>query len=363
MATPSATRAFRDAHDGRFGESYFRPFGDCRISSIGLGTYLGEPTDGVDRGYEAAILTAIKGGCNVLDTAINYRHQRSERVIGTIFERTAVDRDGVFLATKGGFVPFDGRRPADPAGYVSETYVESGIADPEEFVAGSHCIAPDYIEDQLERSLSNLGTEIDLYYVHNPETQLQARSREAVYDRLEETFVRLEKRVRAGDIGAYGVASWDAFRVPANHGSFLSLAEIRERAETAADRAGRERTGFRAIQLPFNVVMADAYTVAPYETPDGTRSVLEFAADVGLSVFTSASIAQGDLAEGVPEDVAERVPGETPAQKAINFARSPPGVTSSLVGTNSPEHVEENVASGERAPLEAGTFEAVFGSS
>ena len=363
MATPSATRDFRDTHEASFGESYFRTLEDRHISSIGLGTYLGEPTDEVDREYEQTILTAIKAGCNVLDTAINYRHQRSERVIGKIFEQTPLDRDEIFVSTKGGFVPFDGRRPADPGTYVKETYVDTGVADPEEFVAGSHCIAPDYIEDQLERSLSNLGTEIDCYYVHNPETQLQARPRDAVYDRLEETFVRLENRVAAGDIGTYGVATWDAFRVPANHGSFLSLPDVLECARDAADRAGNDRTGFRAIQLPFNVVMADAFTVDPYETPDGTRSVLEFAADAGLSVFTSASIAQGDLAAGVPEDVAERVPGETPVQKAINFARSAPGVTTSLVGMSSVAHVEENIAAGEKEPLEAETFATVFGPS
>ena len=363
MATPSATRAFREDHEERFGESYFRTLEDRHLSSIGLGTYLGDPTDEVDRSYEEAISTAVEAGCNVLDTAINYRHQRSERVIGRVFEQTALDRGEIFVATKGGFVPLDGRRPADPATYVKETYVDSGIADPEEFVAGSHCIAPDYIEDQLERSLSNLGTEIDCYYVHNPETQLRDRSREAVYDLLEETFVRLERRVAAGDIGVYGVATWDAFRVPASHASFLSLPEVLERARVASDRVGTDRTGLRAVQLPFNAVMAEAFTVDPSETPEGTTSVLEFAADAGISVFTSASIAQGELTAGVPKAVAERVPGETPTQKAINFARSAPGVTTSLVGMSSSKHVDENLTAGEFVSLENETFAAVVGPS
>src|SRR5574342_61921 len=52
------------------------------LSSIGIGTYLGDTTDSADRAYTEAIVAALRSGINVLDTAINYRHQRSERNIG-----------------------------------------------------------------------------------------------------------------------------------------------------------------------------------------------------------------------------------------------------------------------------------------
>lgn len=360
MVTGSATWDYRDARQERFGRTHFRRYGDGLVSSLGLGTYLGEPTDGVDEEYWEAVGLALKSGCNVIDTAINYRCQRSERVVGRALEESDVSRDAVLVATKGGFLPFEGSRPDDPGRFVREEYVETGLVEREDLVMGSHCIAPDFLDDQIDRSRENLDTAPDLYYVHNPETQLRERSRGEVYDALEESFVRLEERASAGDLGGYGVATWEAFRVPADHDSYLSLPEVVDRARQAADRAGTGGTHFRAIQLPFNVSMADAFTVAAHDTPEGSKSALEFAADAGLAVFTSASIAQGALADRLPEAVAARLNGDTPAQRAINFARSAPGVTASLVGMRSVEHVGENLAACEADPMGAQAFDEVF---
>jgi len=361
MVTRDATWAYRDEHGDRFARTYFRRFGDGVVSSIGLGTYLGDPTDEADERYHDAVVRALESGISVVDTAINYRNQRSERVVGRAVEDADVDREAVLVATKGGFVPFDGERPDDPGRWIREQYVDTGIVDVDDLARGQHCIAPDYIEDQLDRSLDNLGLDtIDLYYVHNPETQLTARSREVVYDQLEATFTRLEERAVAGDLRHYGVATWEAFRVGPGDDSYLSLAEVVERARSAADAAGNAATHFRAVQLPFNVVMADAFTVQGQTGADGEQSALWFAHDAGLDVFTSASLAQGRLAEEMPEAVAARVEGETSAQRAINFARSAPGVTCSLVGMGSPEHVAENVAAGTYPPLGADEFDEIF---
>ena len=382
MATRSGTWGYRDRFGDRFGRTYFRRFGPGVVSSIGIGTYLGDPTDAVDERYRTAIRTALENGVNVVDTAVNYRCGRSERVVGEALETADVDRSEVLVATKGGFVPFDGSRPADPSAYVRETFVESGLVDPAELARGSHCIAPGFVDAMLDRSLSALGLEsVDLYYVHNPETQLSVRSREAVYDRLQATFERLERRIEAGDVGAYGVASWEAFRVPPDHDAYLSLPEVVARAEAAAETVGAEEPGLAAIQLPFNVVMADGFTVDAHAAPasdadtvshddseatspeggDAT-SALWYAHEAGLGVFTSASIAQGDLAveSNVPADVAAQLAGDTSAQRAINFARSGPGVTCALVGASDPDHVAENVAAGTFDPLGARAFDAVF---
>jgi aryl-alcohol dehydrogenase-like predicted oxidoreductase len=369
MATKDATWAYRDRFDGGadpdagFARTYFRRFADCVVSSIGLGTYLGDPTDTVDETYHGTIVDALEGGINVLDTAINYRHQRSERVVGRALSDAAVDREAVLLATKGGFLPFDGSRPTDPGSYLRETYVDPGLVDPDDLARGIHCIAPAFLDDQLDRSLSNLDCDtIDLYYVHNPETQLEHRSREAVYDQLEAAFTRLEERAAAGDLRHYGVASWECFRVPPSHDSYLSLPEVVERARAASDAAGTTSTHFRAVQLPFNVHMADAFTVAAHDAAEGRQSALRFAHEAGLSVFTSASIGQGSLTEAgvIPDGVAAKLSGETPAQRALNFARSAPGVTSSLVGMRTPDHLEENLAAGRHVPMGADAFDATF---
>jgi len=363
MATRDATWAYRDEHGDRFARTYFRRFGDAVVSSVGIGTYLGDPTPAVDDDYREAIVAAVESGINVVDTAINYRHQRSERVVGDAIDEADVDREAVLIATKGGFVPFDGERPGDPGTWIREEYVDTGIVDVDDLARGQHCIAPAYIEDQLDRSLSNLGVDtVDLFYVHNPETQLEERDPEAVYDQLEATFERLEARAAAGDIRHYGVATWEAFRVGADHPSYLSLAEITARARNAARAAENTATHFRAVQLPFNVVMADAFTVEAQSGTDGDQSALWFAHDAGLNVFTSASLAQERLASAanLPEEVARRVAGDTPAQQAINFARSGPGVTCSLAGTASRAHVEENVAAGTAEPLGSDAFDAIF---
>jgi aryl-alcohol dehydrogenase-like predicted oxidoreductase len=187
-----------------------------------------------------------------------------------------------------------------------------------------------------------------------------------VYDQLAATFERLEERRAAGDLRYYGVATWEAFRVPPDHDSYLSLPEVVRRAERAAESVGADDPGLQAIQLPFNVTMADAVTRAVHPTAAGdgaddtATSALRYAHETGLDVFTSASIGQGDLAESIPAEVDDRLSGDTHAQRAINFARSAPGVTCSLVGMGTPAHVAENVASGTFEPLGAGAFDDVF---
>jgi len=361
MATSRGTWAYRDRFGDTFGRTYFRRFGPGVVSSVGLGTYLGDPTDAVDADYERALVAGLEGGCNVVDTAVNYRCGRSERVVGQALATADVDRERVAVATKGGFLPFAGERPADPRRYVRERFVENGPVDPADLAAGYHTIAPDAIEASLDHSLDALGVDtIDCYYVHNPETQLRERSRAAVYDQLEATFERLERRVAAGDVGRYGVATWRAFRVPPEDDHHLSLPEVVERARAAADTVGRAEAGFEAIQLPFNVHMADAFNVAAHEYEGERRSALSVAQALDLDVFTSASLGQGELAAGLPAAVDAELTGETPAQRAINFARSAPAVTCALVGTSDPAHVAENVAAGTFDPLGARAFDAVF---
>ena len=361
MATADETWNYRERFGDSFGRTYFRRFPPGVCSSVGIGTYLGEPTDAVDARYVEAITMALERGINHVDTAINYRCQRSERAVGEAVRQADIDRESVVVATKGGFLPFDTTRPDDPGRYVREQFVEPGVVDPASLVRGSHSLAPGFIDAMLDRSLSNLGVDrIDCYYLHNPETQLLEADREAVYDQLEAAFELLERRRAAGEIGIYGLATWQAFRVPQSHKQYLSLPAVIERAEAAAERVGVESHGFQALQLPFNVEMADAFTVDSQPTDAGPVSPLEYAHESGLSVVTSASIGQGDLAAAIPPEIDAQLSGDTPAQRAINFARSAPGVTCSLVGMRSADHVAENIAAGTFDPLGAGAFDTVF---
>jgi Predicted oxidoreductases (related to aryl-alcohol dehydrogenases) len=302
-----------------------------------------------------------RAGCNLVDTATSDRCGRSERVVGRALNRTAVEREAVVVATKGGFLPFDSTALEAPGRYVHEQYVESGLVDRADLALGQHCIAPDYLDHRVAASLSALGLDtVDLFYVDTSEEQLRERSRAAVYDQLEAAFEVLEQRLAAGDLRHYGVATRDAFRVPCDHEAYLSLPEVVARARAAARTVGNETTGFRAVQVPFDATMAGAVTVAAHEGASGEVSALEFVQAAGLAGFVTAPLARASLLDRLPGEVGTQVAGETAAQRAINFARSAPGVTAAIVSTHSPAHVRENLAAGEYDPLRARAFDRVF---
>jgi predicted aldo/keto reductase-like oxidoreductase len=90
-------------------------------------------------------------------------------------------------------------------------------------------------------------------------------------------------------------------------------------------------------------------------------TVLRAAQVYGLMVFASASILQGQLASGFPSEMLPQFPGlRTDAQRAIQFVRSAPGVTTALVGMSRRQHVEENVAAARTPPLSVEQFRALF---
>src|ERR1700752_2440466 len=88
-ATPEATQRYGDRFRGRATSGHFREAQTLTVSSLGIGTYLGQPNDKTDQGYTAAIVSAVENGLNVIDTAINYRFQRSERNIAAAIRQLA----------------------------------------------------------------------------------------------------------------------------------------------------------------------------------------------------------------------------------------------------------------------------------
>ncbi len=347
---PQATKQGTENYAARFPEyqkaGFYCDFMETRVSSLGLGTYLGEFSDEDDHLYVEAIKTALLSGINLLDSAINYRCMRSERNIGTAIKELKkegkITREEVVVCTKGGFIPFDGRPPADPAKYFLEEYIKPGICGSKDIVAGCHCMTPNYLRNQVERSLYNLGLQtIDLFHVHNPEMQLDEVPRIDFLDRLELAFEELEKLVKEGKIQAYGTATWNGYRARSDRQEYLSLHDILRTAERAA---GNSRHHFRAIQLPYNLGMPEAFILKNQLLGDQTLPVLQAAQSNGIAVFTSASLLQAKLTRNLPTSVLEAFPDlPTDAQRAIQFARSTPGVTAALVGMKKKEHVRENL--------------------
>src|SRR5204862_213480 len=188
---------------------------------------------------------------------------------------------------KGGYLPFDSRPPAGQEGvraYVEETFVRAGVAEFSDIVGGSHCMTARYLAHQLAQSLRNMSLEaVDVYYVHNPEAQLQAVAREEFDRRLRAAFEQLERERAARRIQFYGVATWNGFRVQPGARGYHSL----ERMFELAREAGGGDHGFRFLQLPFNLAMPEAL-VSENQTYQGAHvSLLEAAKALGVTVVAS----------------------------------------------------------------------------
>jgi aryl-alcohol dehydrogenase-like predicted oxidoreductase len=328
-ATAEATTRYADRFATRAAKDHFRQQHGLMLSSIGIGTYLGNPDDATDTNYTNAVVRAVESGVNVIDSAANYRFQRSERSIGralkTLVER-GFSRDELVICTKGGYLPFDGAPPRNIRQYVEETFVKPGIASFDDIVGGSHCMTPSYLQNQLDQSLRNMDLEcVDVYYIHNPESQLGHVSEQEFSHRLQLGFERLEENRKQGKLQFYGVATWNGFRQAANSGAHHSLVRMIE----IAREVGGDDHGFRFIQLPLNLAMTEALTMMN-ETIDGEQvPVLEAARLLGVTVVASGSMLQGRLAMD--------------AQTAIQAVRSAPGITTALVGMSRVEHVDENL--------------------
>jgi aryl-alcohol dehydrogenase-like predicted oxidoreductase len=349
----------------RFAERLPRHFREAHglwISSIGLGTYLGEPTSTCDAAYVDAVAYALSNGINLIDSAINYRHQRSERAIGQalsgLLAAGAVQRDEVILATKGGFLSFDGEEPEDPSAFFKERLLDPGLVRAEEVVGGCHVMSPKYLESQIEASRTNLGIEtIDIYYLHNPETQLSQVSRPEFFRRLKAAFAALEKAVAEGKIRLYGTATWNAYRTGLGSPEALELAEVLH----AAEEVGGKEHHCRAVQLPFNLAMLEALSANTQHLDGKAVPLLHVARTHGLMVYSSASLLQGQLSAGLPARVQQWFPGcENDAQRAIQFVRSTPGITCALVGMGRREHVAENLRTARVPPLTREEFRALL---
>ncbi len=359
-ATAEGTAAYRTRVGAAAVAAHFREWKGLALSSVGLGTYLGDDDEATDRAYEQALARALALGLNVVDSAVNYRGQRSERAIGSALRSLTaagqVARPEVFLATKGGFIPGDSG--AADRGHPAQAYVRAGLATAGDIVAGCHCMAPRYLADQLERSRANLGVEtIDVYYLHNPETQLQEIDRRTFVARIRAAFELLENAVAAKRVRWYGAATWTGFRGEPTARDYLSLAELTE----AATAVGGKDHHFRVIQLPYNLGMTEAFTTRNQRVGREQVSVLEAARRLDVYVMTSASIYQGRLARGLPPVIAEFLPGlDTDAQRALQFVRSTPGVGTALVGMAHVSHVEENARVRGVAPLRWPEFQRLF---
>jgi len=349
-ATPEATYGFakRFAHY----KDFYARYDGLIFSKLGFGTFKKEPykEENYTFDYKDALKTAIYNGVNVIDTAINYRYQQSEREIGEVLEelmlKGEVKREELIICSKGGFVPLDFPFPDNPYEWISENIIQKGLATSFDIELDQHCMTPAFLKDSLERSLRNLKVEcLDIYFLHNPETQLTKIGYNHFLTQLEEIFASFEEMVENGKIKAYGLAVWNAFTYEEGNSEYINLEDVYD----VARKVGGVNHHFKYIQLPFNIAKTNAYSVANQKMSDGNYyTPLQVAHKLGLGVMSSSSLLQMHLFQKPfkPEVgylLDPKMELQSDVQLALQFVRSTRGIVTSLFSSSNSEHVSSNL--------------------
>ena len=346
-ATPAGTKRYMQyaVSQGR-PEGHFKRFDGLHLSSIGIGTYLGEPTQQEDLAVENAVYQSVKSGAvNVIDTAINYRAMKSEKSIGRALLRVVKDgiitRDQIFISTKNGYITNDGDYPnVDVMEYVHRMYIQTEVMSADDISSGYNVMNPNYLGKCIDKSLMNMHlSTIDLVYIHNAfESWHEDVSRQQFMENLARAFEVYEKYRSQNKIRYYGMATWTCFRVPPDSREYLSLEQVVKVAESV----GGKNHGFRFVQLPYNLAYSEALLLKNQSAGPASSSltILEAAAKLNVGIFTSIPLFQGRLLRAEIPDyggISDKV------AKLVQIVRSSPSVIAPLIGQKKPEHVEENL--------------------
>jgi aryl-alcohol dehydrogenase-like predicted oxidoreductase len=263
------------------------------VCRLGFGGYRVNDDAPVHRG---ALERALAGGVNLVDTSTNYTDGGSERLVGRVvgeaIRKGRVAREEIVIVSKIGYV--QGENLA-----LAEERQTAGRAFPEmvHYQEGCwHCVHPEFLEDQLARSLGRLGLRtLDVCLLHNPEYFLSdaahrgggalEAARDEFYRRLAAAFRFFEERVAAGTLGWYGVSS-NTVAHPVHDPEATSLA----RMLAAAREAGGPGHHFGVLQLPMNLFEAGG-TLERNNPPDAPasarRTVLELASAESIGVLVN----------------------------------------------------------------------------
>jgi len=90
------------------------------------------------------------------------------------------------------------------------------------------------------------------------------------------------------------------------------------------------------------------------------RTVMEAAGELDITLIASASLLQGQVAKNLPEFVAEAFGLKNDAERALQFVRSSPGITTALVGMSRADHVKANARLVNVAPATTEQFGKLF---
>ncbi|HNC83307.1 MAG TPA: aldo/keto reductase [Nitrospira sp.] len=272
-ATVQGTAAYaaRHIHESNGALAHgFALFGATGLtaSRLGFGTYrVGQR----EAEHREALRSALRQGCNVIDTSTNYMDGESEQLVGSVLREMMragdLTREGVIVVSKIGYVQGQNLTQA-------QAREKSGKPYPDMVKYGDdiwHCIHPEFLADQLTLSLDRLGlATLDVCLLHNPEYFLSHATRlggdesrdlpalrQEFYARLQRAFEYFETQVQAGRLRGYGVSSNTATSAPDDPGA-TSLSHMIDAAKLAATTVGAPSHHFQVLQCPMNVYESGA---------------------------------------------------------------------------------------------------------
>lgn len=255
-----------------------------RVSICGFGSYR------VDIGvqsHEKALVKAIQSGINIIDTSANYSDGGSEKLIGKVLleliEYGKLSRDEIIIISKGGYIQGSNYDIASERENSGKPFPEVTKCAPDLW----HCIHPEFLEDQISRSLERLNQKtIDIYLLHNPEYYLsysqitdEERRRKEYYRRIKQAFIHLEKEVDKGRIRYYGISS-NTFGLPSNKSNFTSLEKVLEIANSIS-----QDNHFAVVQFPMNLFEQGG--AQNKNQSNGTKTFLQLAEESNLGVLVN----------------------------------------------------------------------------
>ncbi len=311
-ASATGTESYADRHRARHPNG-FSELGrtGLTVGRVGFGGYR---VDDETPAFREALERALLSGCNLIDTSTNYMDGGSERLVGEtladLVGRGALRREEIVIVSKIGYVQgtnLAAAREREAAGRATPDMVKYGHDI-------WHCIHPEFLKDQLGRSLQRLALRtLDVCLLHNPEYFLSdaakhrredaGRAREAFHERMRKAFAYLEGEVAADRIRWYGVSSNTA-AAPPEDPEATSLTRMLE----AAREAGGPYHHFRVLQLPMNL-----FESAPaFIRKEEGLTVLEAALAAGIGVLVNrplnAMAGQGMVRLADPPTMDEPVP-------------------------------------------------------
>lgn len=349
VATAEATYnfaiKFKDYKD------FYIKHNDLIFSKLGLGTFNKEPykEENYVFHYIEGVKQAVRSGINLIDTASNYRYGQSEREIGEalneLMSADEVKREELIICSKGGFIQLDFPFPENPYKWIEENIIDNKLATKDDIELDQHCMTPDFLEWSCKRSLKNMGVEsFDIYFLHNPEMQLQRLGYKEFLKKIESIFKRFEKLCDNGCMKYYGIAVWNGFIDQKGLNEHINLEDL----VNIAKKVGGENHRFKYIQTPFNIAKTSIYTMPTQSVKGEACTLLQATHRLGIGVISSSSLLQMNLFKKSfkaetgylldPEMILKN-----DIQLALQFVRSTPGIISSLFASKAPVHVKENV--------------------